>query len=74
MPPAPKAAHREFVHAREPATGTFEGEPFVVGPSEIFAADHALVRAHPNLFVPVEGSRQRPVVEQATAAPGERRG
>jgi hypothetical protein len=73
MPPTPKA-RREFVQAREPATGTHDGEPFVVTPAEIFAADHPLVRAHPHLFKPVEESRQRPAVEQATAAPGEMRG
>jgi hypothetical protein len=73
MPRTP-TARQDFVRAREPATGTFEGEPFVVGPTEIFAADHPLVRAHPHLFKPVEGSRQRPAVEQMTAAPGEARG
>lgn len=73
MPPA-KQPHREFLRAKEPATGTFEGEPFVVSPSEIFASDHPLVRAYPHLFVPLEESRERPEVEQATAAPGEKRG
>ena len=72
MPPA-KQVRREFVQAREPATGTFNGEPFVVSPSEIFASDHPLVREHPQLFKPLEESRQRPVVEQMTAAPGEKR-
>jgi hypothetical protein len=74
MPRTPIASREGFVRACEPATGTFDGEPFVVGPSEIFAADHPLVRAYPHLFKPVEGSRQRPAVEQMTAAPGEVRG
>lgn len=74
MPPAKQQHRQEFVHAREPATGTFDGETFVVSPSEIFAADHPIVRSHPHLFVPLEASRQRPAVEQTTAAPGEVRG
>lgn len=73
MPPAAKP-RREFVQPREPASGTFDGEPFVVNPSEVFAPDHPLVRAHPHLFKPLEASRERPAVEQATAGPGERRG
>lgn len=73
MPPA-KQARREFMRAKEPATGTFNDEPFVVSPSEIFASDHPLVQAHPHLFTPLEESRERPAVEQATAAPGEQRG
>jgi hypothetical protein len=64
----------EHVRPREPATGTFEGEPFVVNPSEVFAIDHPLVRAYPKLFKPLEPTRTRPVVEQMTAAPGEKRG
>ena len=64
----------EYVRAREAATGDFNGEPFVLNPSEIFAPDHPLVRKYPHLFEPVEPSRQRPQVEQTTAAPGEKRG
>jgi hypothetical protein len=36
-------------------------------------ADDPIVRARPELFMPLEASRQRPMVEQATAAPGELR-
>jgi hypothetical protein len=36
--------------------------------------DHELVRAHPDRFVPVDVVRERPVVEDASAAPGEKRG
>lgn len=64
----------EYVQPIEPASGTHDGEPFVVNPREIFAADHPLVRALPHLFRPVEASRQRPDVEQMTAGPGEKRG
>ena len=63
----------EYVRPREAATGDHNGEPFVLNPNEIFDADHPIVRAHPNLFMPVEPSRARPRVEQATAAPGELR-
>lgn len=64
---------RVLVRAKEPATGTHNGEPFVVNPTEILDGDHPLVRAYPHLFCPVEPSRARPAVEQMTAAPGERR-
>lgn len=64
----------EHVRPREPAAGTHEGEPFVLNPREIFATDHPIVRAYPQLFRTIEESRQRPAVEQATAAPGEKRG
>lgn len=66
----PRATH---VQPIEPATGTFNGEPFVINPAEVFNADHALVRAYPHLFKPVEPTRDRPDVEQMTAAPGEKR-
>lgn len=72
--PAAQKPRREFVQPREPASGTHNGEPFVVNPSEVFAADHPLVRSHPHLFRPLEASRERPAVEQMTAAPGELRG
>jgi hypothetical protein len=71
MAPATKV-RRELVQPREPSTGTFEGDAFVLSPSEIFAADHPIVRQFPHLFRPVRESR--PAVEQATAAPGELRG
>jgi hypothetical protein len=65
----------EFVQAKEAATGSVDGEPFVLTPNELFAADHPIVRAYPDFFKPLEDPhRQRPEVEQATAAPGEKRG
>jgi hypothetical protein len=63
----------EFVRPREAATGDINGEQFVLNPNEIFDADHPIVRKHPGLFMPVEPTRHRPTVEQATAAPGELR-
>ena len=70
MPPGPRT--RQFVQPKEPATGSLKGEAFVLNPSEIFAADHPLVRQFPHLFRAVAATR--PDVEQATAAPGELRG
>lgn len=65
--------HEGNVRPIQPASGDIDGEPFVINPGEIFAADHKLVRAKPHLFKPVEPTRDRPDVEQATKAPGERR-
>ncbi len=64
----------EFVRAKEPASGDFNGEPFEVSPAEILNGDHPLVRAYPHLFKPLEASRERPVVEEMTAEPGVKRG
>jgi hypothetical protein len=69
----PRKAKPDFMQPAEPATGTYNGEPFVLSPREVYAADHELVRAYPHLFKPFEPNRQRPTVEQMTAAPGEKR-
>jgi hypothetical protein len=65
-------AQAEYVQAREPATGSVKGEPFVLAKGEILAADHPIVKGYPHFFGPLQPGRQR--VEAATAAPGERRG
>jgi hypothetical protein len=70
----PRTAAPRYVQAREPATGTFDGEQFVLKPGEILAADHPIARAYPEFFKALEPSRQRPEVEQMTAGPGEKRG
>ena len=72
-PPAqvPAVAH---VQAREAATGTIGGTPFVLSPGEVLAADHEIVKAYPNFFEPLAPARQRPAVEEMTAVPGEKRG
>ena len=64
----------QHVQPKEPASGHFEGDVFVINPNEIFSVDDPLVRAFPDLFRPVDVTRRRPDVEQATAAPGEVRG
>ena len=52
-----------------------EGEeyPFRAGET-LVAEDHPLARANPAWFTEVETMRQRPAVEETTAAPGELRG
>lgn len=69
-----RTAAPKYVRATEPFSGDVDGDPFVVNPSEILTDDHPIVRKYGNLFKPVEATRQRPAVEQATAAPGEVRG
>lgn len=71
MPPTKEPLH---LQATEAATGSIDGEPFVLNRGEILAADHPIVRAYPHFFGPLAPTRQRPAVEQMTAAPGERRG
>jgi hypothetical protein len=66
----PQASH---YRAKDACTGDFDGEPFVLSPNTIYSADDPLVRARPELFKPLEADRQRPLVEQAPAAPGELR-
>lgn len=71
MPRNPKP---DYVEVKEPCTGTHAGAPFVLNRGEAFVADHELVRAYPEFFKPLDPRRQRPAVEQMTAAPGEKRG
>jgi hypothetical protein len=70
----PRTAQPRYVRPIEAATFDHDGEMVVLNPNEIIDADHPMVRARPHLFKALEASRSRPVVEQATAAPGERRG
>jgi hypothetical protein len=67
-----KGGQSSLVRPKEPSTGDFDGQPFVVNPREIFSRDHPLVRAFPDLFEPVRASR--PAVEEMTAEPGRKRG
>jgi hypothetical protein len=66
------------------AVGNPDGSITVLDPASVFADDHPYVKANPGLFVeawdegdvvraPGRHSRAHPV-EQATAAPGEKRG
>jgi hypothetical protein len=49
-----------------------------VGKGDLFASDDPLVKKYPDLFGPVSvrlsGLSSEPVIERATAAPGEKRG
>ena len=47
----------------------YEGELYI-GKDEVADADHEIVRNHPDMWRPVSGQF---LVEQATAAPGEKR-
>jgi hypothetical protein len=65
----PKQPKRYFV-AKESMSGVIDGAPFVANPSDLpLAEDDPRVKAYPQHFVEYE----TPDVEQATAAPGERR-
>lgn len=44
----------------------------VVSPRDIYDGTHPIVRAYPTMFVEVRATVD-PIVEQATAAPGEKR-
>lgn len=70
----PRTAAPRYVRPKEACTFDHDGEAIVLSPNEIMSADDPIVRARPNLFKPIEASRERPDVEQATAAPGEKRG
>ena len=70
----PRTASPRHFRPKDACTFDFEGEPVVLNPNQIFDANDPLVRGRPELFKPLEATRQRPRVEQMTAAPGERRG
>lgn len=62
-----------ILRAREPFSITFNGTPrgFVVG--DLIDSEHPIVQGREHLFEPVETFSLMPSVEQATAAPGEKR-
>ena len=62
-----RPANPRFVTAKEAAFFNLDGEDIVISPNEIYRADDRMVQAKPHLFKPVQASRQRPDVEQATA-------
>jgi hypothetical protein len=69
-----RPANPRFVQPKEAAFFKYEDEDIVLSPNEIWNANDPVVRAKPDLFRPLKATRQRPEVEQATAAPGEKRG
>lgn len=64
----------EHVQAKEAASGSVDGVAFVLKPGEILRADDPIAKKYPGFFKELEPQRRRPVIENATAAPGERRG
>lgn len=70
----PRPPQPRYFRAKEACFFKFDDDDVVLSPNAIYAADDPLVRARPELFKPLEADRQRPAVEQATAAPGEVRG
>jgi hypothetical protein len=67
-----KAKRAEHVEVTESFSGAIDGVPFTANRGSIYAGDEKIVEEYPDFFRPV--SRNRPEVEQATAAPGEKRG
>lgn len=71
----PKASEpRGIVAARDAFTASFDGVDTIVLVGDLFDADHPFVKTNPHLFGPVVIRTAAPRVEQATAAPGEKRG
>lgn len=64
----------KHVRPKEPFSGTYRGAPFTLNPHTILDANDPIVKKFRDFFVPIEPSRSRPVVEQATKNPGEARG
>jgi hypothetical protein len=62
-----------YVQARSTYHTTVGGEQYTVDRGELVHRDHPLVAQNPEQFVPVELDVRYDVVEQATAAPGEKR-
>jgi hypothetical protein len=68
-----------LVRAKTTFVSTYYGRPEVVSPNDIFDSEDILVLDRPDMFeeiVPTrvsEPRRNEPVIEQATAAPGEKR-
>lgn len=60
------------VHAREPFATEFYGYPKVIRPEDFYDENDPLVRAYPANFVGTQPTAGI-AVEQASAAPGERR-
>lgn len=63
----------DYMQAKESYTTMLDGVPVVVHRGENIRADHELVTQNPAMFKPVELSSRWDTVEQATAAPGEKR-
>jgi hypothetical protein len=67
-------AKTAYYQVRESFVGTSDGEPVEYYKGEVIAADDPALKRWPESFVPLVVRGQPPEVEQATAAPGEKRG
>ena len=65
---------KSIVRALRSFAGNLDGEEVAASEDDLFYTDDPAVRKWPELFGPVRVRNQRPDVEQATAAPGEKRG
>jgi len=68
-----------ILKARSSFVGEVGGETLYVSEGDLFEVDHPAVRKWPTMFVPVTFPYPvkrvvEPIIEQATAAPGEKRG
>lgn len=63
----------EFYTATESFATDLDGGPVVVARGENVRAGHPLIKANPDKFRPLEQATRFAVIEQATAAPGEKR-
>ena len=68
-----RSASGDYLEANQGFATTFEGEPLFVQKGELVHKDHPLVKGREELFDPAKRI-SRFDVEQATAAPGEKRG
>lgn len=67
-------ARATYYQVRESFVGSFDGEPVEFYKGEVLEADDPALKRWPENFVPLAVRTSRPAVEQATAAPGEKRG
>jgi hypothetical protein len=63
-----------YYRANQGFATTFEGEPLFVAKGELVHKDHKLLKGRSEMFDPAEDFGRFDIVEQATAAPGEKRG
>ena len=66
----------DILKALEPFIAELGGETYDIRGGELFEAAHPVVKKYPKLFGPISFRfpMKKGKVEQATAAPGERRG
>lgn len=67
-----QAKKPHYFKAREAFVTFFEGEQVALAAGDLVDPDHPIVKGREELFTPWDGPRFS--VEQATAAPGEKRG